>query len=804
MEKKKKRPVYRGIAAAMAASALLVCCIFFYQDTLRQTQAQSSGASQLGLETQDKLRCFLYYNYVLYGDLYNWRNRTSASYARIYRQEGNYLDFVETYRGLLLERESGGYAVPGTDQGISEDLDARKADPEKESWLTYRDGDEYFFYRDRYYLADEENYDSALWHYGEASSSFNSCLEYWQGVLREDSLHYWIQDGSDPELMLSNAGGDQAPEKEQYPFLIQYIYDEEGRVSLGQVTGEDLQALASQLQTLIRRDILYDRETNGLGSFLAGALESYEVYRTLAEDASYMAGPQNCVITYGIPKALWDQMKEDAENSLTINGAYGVYYNYDFENAAPGLLLLCMFFGFFFSNAVSRERQERLELPRIPLEAVLCLTVLLAFLYQFLPEAFLYAGVWKRWPFFPVNPPELQTVLGYGWVSLLAFAFFFTGWYMGSCLGEVLCLGLGGYLKKRSLCYRVFPFTRRKCREFFESYLNINLTKKTRKKLFWLLFVNGLLCFVFCLFWAGGIFGILLYSAVLYLILGHFLEQVRERYQILLQATNRIGQGELNVVIPENLGPFEPFKPELYKIQNGFKRAVEEEVKSQRMKAELITNVSHDLKTPLTAIITYINLLKEENLTKEQRDQYLDTLERKSLRLKVLIEDLFEVSKANSGSVSLQLVAVDLCNLLKQVHFEQADKLSERGLDVRMRLPERKVLLMLDSQKTYRIYENLFGNIAKYAMAGTRVYVDLEEGEELVTVTLKNIAEQEISVSPEELTERFVRGDSARGSEGSGLGLSIVKSFTELQGGTLSIEIDGDLFKAVTCWKRTV
>ena len=220
------------------------------------------------------------------------------------------------------------------------------------------------------------------------------------------------------------------------------------------------------------------------------------------------------------------------------------------------------------------------------------------------------------------------------------------------------------------------------------------------------------------------------------------------------------------------------------------------------MKSELITNVSHDLKTPLTAIITYVDLLKDDTLTREKQIEYLQTLERKSLRLKVLIEDLFEVSKATSGNVILNYQNVDICNLIKQVELEMSDKLAEAGLDVRMDFPEEKVIVALDSQKTYRIYENLFSNIVKYSLRGTRVYVRGTLTDDYIVISLKNISAAEITVDTAELTERFVRGDASRNTEGSGLGLAIVKSFVELQGGRFLLENDGDLFKAVTSFPR--
>ena len=184
-------------------------------------------------------------------------------------------------------------------------------------------------------------------------------------------------------------------------------------------------------------------------------------------------------------------------------------------------------------------------------------------------------------------------------------------------------------------------------------------------------------------------------------------------------------------------------------------------------------------------------------MTEEQRKEYLETLDRKSLRLKALIEDLFEVSKANSQNITLDIRDVDIVSMVKQVEFEMEDKLADAGLDVRMNLPEEKVIVPLDSQKTFRIFENLFGNIAKYALPGTRVYVNGFTAKDEVTIILKNIAAQELSASGEELTERFVRGDASRNTEGSGLGLYIAKNLTQAQHGEFQIQLDGDLFKII-------
>ena len=291
-----------------------------------------------------------------------------------------------------------------------------------------------------------------------------------------------------------------------------------------------------------------------------------------------------------------------------------------------------------------------------------------------------------------------------------------------------------------------------------------------------------------------------IYSIVLYFALKRYVQKIQEQYRKLLDATSSIAGGNLKTEFPEDWGIFESYKQELSKIQDGFKNAVEEEVKSQRMKTELITNVSHDLKTPLTAITTYIELLEDESISQEQRREYLAVLKKKSARLKFLIEDLFEVSKATTGNVTLNLVDVDICHLMRQVYLEYEDRVEDAGLIFRFRLPEEKVILKLDSQKTYRVFENLYVNIIKYAMRDTRVYVSADKTEKGIAIELKNMSASELNIAPEDLTERFVRGDRSRNTEGSGLGLAIAKSFVELQGGTMQVEIDGDLFKVMLIW----
>ena len=303
------------------------------------------------------------------------------------------------------------------------------------------------------------------------------------------------------------------------------------------------------------------------------------------------------------------------------------------------------------------------------------------------------------------------------------------------------------------------------------------------------------------LLWFWGIGALILYSIALFFLLKKYWGKVQEKYHRLLNCIQEMAEGNLDVKEEEDLGIFEPFKNQLFKVQEGFKKAVEKEVKSERTKTELITNVSHDLKTPLTAIITYVNLLKQENITEEERNSYIQILDQKSMRLKELIEDLFEVSKAANGTVVLHPEEVDVVSLLKQVHFELSDKIEASGIQFHFDLPNERLAASLDGQKTCRIFENLLVNITKYGMKGTRAYIKAEKDGEYVQVILRNISAEELKISPEELTERFVRGDASRNTEGSGLGLAIARSFTEVQGGTMKIEVEGDLFRVILRWK---
>lgn len=244
-------------------------------------------------------------------------------------------------------------------------------------------------------------------------------------------------------------------------------------------------------------------------------------------------------------------------------------------------------------------------------------------------------------------------------------------------------------------------------------------------------------------------------------------------------------------------------------IGNGIRQAVETSVKDERMKADLITNVSHDIKTPLTSIINYVDLIKREPVENEKIKRYLEVLDSKSQRLKQLTEDLVEVSKISSGNIVLQCENLNLVELMNQTIGEFSERFEEKGLQVIASMEERPLLIYADSRRIWRVMENLFNNVCKYAMEHTRVYVELkalqeEKGSDRVWLSVKNISEQPLRIGVEDLTERFIRGDVARSTEGSGLGLSIAKNLTELQKGRFEIISDGDLFKVVITFPLVV
>ncbi|MGL4798615.1 MAG: sensor histidine kinase [Cellulosilyticaceae bacterium] len=391
-------------------------------------------------------------------------------------------------------------------------------------------------------------------------------------------------------------------------------------------------------------------------------------------------------------------------------------------------------------------------------------------------------------------------------INSLVWMLYFSALLVGVVLiKEIIYKGVNHYVKENLILYKGYTMQKAFVKRNVDSISRMNIQEKNIRLMLRAIIINAVILSAFWLLGVWGIIGVVIYSIVLYVLASRVLKNVRSYYEQLLKSTSNLAEGDLDgQVIEEDLGMFEPLKKHIQVIQGDFKKSIEEEVRAQKFKTDLITNVSHDLKTPLTSIISYIDLLKQEHISEEKKRGYIEVLERKAARLQTLIEDLFEMSKVSSGNIILHKDQVDVVALIKQTIFELEDKIEAAGIIFRKQLPEQKVYLSLDSMRTFRVFDNLINNIAKYAMPNSRAYITVKETDTEVYIELKNTAREELSFDTDAITERFVRGDESRNTEGSGLGLAIAKSFVELQGGTLEIKIDGDLFKTIIIFKKDI
>lgn len=329
--------------------------------------------------------------------------------------------------------------------------------------------------------------------------------------------------------------------------------------------------------------------------------------------------------------------------------------------------------------------------------------------------------------------------------------------------------------------------------------------KETKKLIvFFILFIiSNLICFG--ILWSDGFIGIVL-SIALYAFTFTYLAKIVKSYIKVKDTVHELYKGntEIDIDSRELVRDMQNMADELNNIAGGLSDAIEERLKSERLKTELITNVSHDIKTPLTSIINYVDLLKKEGMDSKKAAEYLEILDNKSQRLKKLTEDLVEASKASSGAIKLNMEKLNVNELIKQVSGEFEDKFKAHELEEVITFPEKEVYIKADSRYMYRVLENMYSNISKYAMEGTRVYTDILDKGSTISIELKNISKQKLNISADELMQRFVRGEASRNTEGSGLGLSIATSLTELQHGKFNIYLDGDLFKVKIEFEKEV
>ncbi len=623
----------------------------------------------------------------------------------------------------------------------------------------------------------------------------------------ERALHYL---GTDEEAVYLD---------DYYPYYIKLDFDKEGVLEHVWVRGEDADTLVKSVQRVMRSRYLERSLYESLSYSAYGNIDWEDAIYYMADDGvvkqmslQVLNMPKNCTICYALTEAQLNELKASSRLFLSMSTA-GNYQNSGIQDIFRLLLIILGMTAMLlpFWKKYHLHKQNLLPLHIEVLTALVCATFLIlgelsvTLVMYSMSDSWEYSLSHILCATFPVlTDPAAKDIV---WViNFLYLAAAFTLWFtLITAYAQVYLFGLRGYVRKRCLCYRVLRYMRvsirRKRAHIRREFLHMDLEQNMNVPLFKLLLANFLILALISMFWVFGVFLLIPYTVFLYGSLRKYIRIIQGQYTKMLDAAHSVADGNLQTQIEGDWGMFSPFQEELSAIQSGFLSAVEEEVKSQRMRTELITNVSHDLKTPLTAIITYTELLQEEGVTETQRKEYLEVLQRKSLRLKTLIEDLFEVSKATSGNVAFHTEKVDICHLVRQMYLEYEDKAKDAGLVFRFQFPEQKVFLMLDGDKTSRIFDNLYTNIIKYAMPDSRVYVSVVQDAEEVRVELKNISGYELNIPAESLTERFVRGDSARSSEGSGLGLAIARSFVELQGGKMEIGIDGDLFKVLLTWK---
>ncbi|OUN33397.1 two-component sensor histidine kinase [Lachnoclostridium sp. An76] len=583
-----------------------------------------------------------------------------------------------------------------------------------------------------------------------------------------------------------------APETDHYAFRAEYRFSGDGMLSGVQVDG-----------TVLSPEDAYNLENN-------------YIRETEIEEDNYgissISVPAGVTVIYGMTKENLDAYIKATDPmypdiySLSSSGAY---------RDTLEMLGLLVIAAALLLPLVRRLDISGMKMFAVPFEIpVLVLFLCFCSDLYFLPMQVVYGSLTgSLLPTASTGGLELPAMLLNFFMWMLVFGVLF--WAVTSLRAIVRMKG--AYWRERTLTYRLICRIRnrgdeyggtmtkkaggafRKVKSFisrqYDALLHLDFQDKTNRTILKVVVINFLLLCVVCAFWYYGIFALIVYSVILFLFLRKYTKDLQEKYKMLLKSTNQLADGHLDVPIEGDIGLFNPIQEELKKIQKGFKKAVDEEVKNERMKTELVTNVSHDLRTPLTAIITYTDLLKNEE-DEDKRKEYIEVLEKKSLRLKVLIEDLFEISKAASRNIVMHYMKVDIVNLLKEVGLENDGKIRDANLEFRWKLPEQKVVMYLDSQKTYRIFENLIVNITKYAMPHSRVYIEMKDQENSVHISMKNVSAAELDFDVDEITDRFVRGDSSRNTEGSGLGLAIAKSFVELQHGTLKISTEADLFKA--------
>lgn len=507
------------------------------------------------------------------------------------------------------------------------------------------------------------------------------------------------------------------------------------------------------------------------------ALEFVHTYSNMFHDENFEYKPiKNAIFIYSI---------DDILEFISRNHVYipidSTQYNY--LNIST---LVILFISFITKYKRENEGKFIRKLLDIPFEINIFIIAFISVIGSSMFGSYLYDINYSE----VNNIDKNSIILAYIISFILSFIYLYVAHYTVTLIKEIFRYNFKKYFKEKVLIVKGV-------RSIIKYIKEIDFKDKLERKILLIALIDFIAISLICSMWVFGIFVSIIYTVAIYILIKKYFLKISNYYNKLLSYTNEIKEGNFNYYIEEDLNIFKPIKEEIFKVKDGFQNALNNELESQKMKVELISNVSHDLKTPLTSIINYTELLKYENLDYKTQKEYIDTLDRKSKRLKTLIEDLFNVSNVKGKNVKLNIEEVNVIGLINYTLLELEDKINKSSLIFSLNFEEDEVILNLDRKRTIRVFENLIVNITKYSLENTRVYIDTRKENNKFYITLRNISKEEIDVDGEYLLERFVRGDKSRNTEGSGLGLSIAKDFIELQGGNLSANIDGDLFKVI-------
>lgn len=596
----------------------------------------------------------------------------------------------------------------------------------------------------------------------DVQQDFASTSTQVESFFNNDSDFFYVAENLEDASSITNIPANAEIDKDASAFYVHIRFDEKGNCTID-------------------------------GDFLDDFFSSIEFNRILPSLPSYLYSD----IQIQLPKNMDVQfMLSPAVTSYEgVSGYVNSWQNY---NAFSGVsfciavLLLCIFFLFYPIRIVSEVapfqtiKNWNFEINLVILSSL----VSLGFVMSLLCSGYTINGQFHA----ILNEYGIQNE------DVILYIFNFIIWlstyvFLSLAIFEIKYILLYGpfrFIKEHSLFGSICRFIKKQWNSIFQIDLHSDMTRHLLKLIMINFFVMVLIgLFNFYLMWIAA----LCYAVWLLLYLDRHMKHIQKDYQKLLTAMRGIVSEDF--VRETDYGIFTSGIEELEKLNADFAVAVQEKVKSEKMKTELISNVSHDLKTPLTCIKNYIVVLADDTLSEEKRHEYLDKVQKYADRLKNLIDDLLEISKVDSGNIQLERTRLNIVDLVEQVYLQSEELWKEKQLTIIRRYAKKKMELFLDSNKTYRIFENLLSNISKYAMPNSRAYINIEQVGETVMIDISNISEEPMNFTSEEIMERFVRGDKSRSKQGSGLGLAIARSFTEAQNGTFDLSIDCDLFKVV-------